>query len=198
MRTNLVPVVAAMTLLSGSALGAMTFSNFQVTGSLVNAPLPGAVITTGVDDVDFSFIFPAATVGDPVAPRRAGNIIITFNVDSDTPITADVLSMLGAVQGSGFIVFNEVIEDRTVGFEGIIASTSIIVNANNPTPVQQTIEFDRPTMSFKVKKTLFMSAADTEVFDIAQISLIEQKMVPTPGALALAGLAGALAFRRRR
>ncbi|GJQ30376.1 MAG: hypothetical protein HBSAPP03_22600 [Phycisphaerae bacterium] len=189
---------AALAMLGGSSLGAITFSNFQVSGSLVGGSLPNAIITTGLDDVDFSFIFPAATVGDPVHPRRAGNIIITFDVDSDTPITTDVLSILGAVSGSGFIIFNEVVEDRRPGFEGIIASTSIIINANNPPPVGQNIDFATPTTSFKVKKTIFMSAADTPGDDLAQIGLIEQKMVPTPGAMALAGLAGVLAFRRRR
>lgn len=199
MRSIALPVAAAaLTFLSGTSLGAITFSNFQVSGSLVGGPLPNAIITTGLDDVDFSFIFPAATVGDPVAPTRAGNIVITFNVDSDTPLTADILSVLGTVQGSGFIVFNEVVEDRTIGSEGIIASTSVMINAGNPTPVTQTITFDRPSNSIKVKKTLFMSAADTQAFDIAQVSLIEQKIVPAPGAAALAGIAGVLAFRRRR
>jgi hypothetical protein len=187
--------------LAGTAcisFGAITFSNFQISGSLVGGSLPNAIVVVGAEDVDITFDFPAATVGDPVHPQRAGNIVITFHVDSTEPLTADILSMLGGISGSGFVIFNEVVEDRSPGNEGIIASTSVIVDGNNPPPVGETIVFSRPSTALKIKKTLFMSAQDTQAFDLAQISLIEQRMVPTPGAVALITVAAGFFVARRR
>lgn len=190
----LLAVVAA----AGSANAAVVFSDIRVNGSLVGGSLPAAIVTTGQNEIDFAFPFPAATVGDPVAPTRAGNIVITFNVDSDTPIDTDVLALLGGVQGSGLILFNEVVEDRTPGFEGIIATSNAFINSNSQLPFTQDIVFSRPTLSFKVKKTLFLSATDTALFDLANVSLIEQRMVPGPGAAVLMALGGLVAARRRR
>lgn len=196
--SQIIALVAAAGL-AGSASAAISFSNVLVSGSLVGGSLPSAIVTTGTADIDFTFPFPAGTVGDPVAPTRAGNIVITFDVDSDSgPIDRDILSILGAVSGSGTIIFNEVVEDRTPGFEGIIASARYTINLGNPPPVFQDIVFSRPSSSFKVKKTLVLFAPDTQAFDVASISLIEQRMVPGPGAMALAAAGGLLAFRRRR
>jgi hypothetical protein len=177
-----------------SAQAAITFSNITIGGSLST----GAFAVPGATDIDFVFPFPAGTVGDPVNPVRAGNIVITFDVDSTIPQTADILSILGTTQGSGRIVFNEVVEDRTPGFEGIIASTSVVIDANNPPPVDFTLNFSRPSSSFKVKKTIFLFAPDTQAIDIAQVGLVEQRIVPTPGALGLMAAAGLLTARRRR
>jgi len=191
-------LVAGLAMTAASANAAIVFSDIQVSGSLVGGSLPPAIVTVGLNDIDFAFPFAAGTVGDPVAPTRAGNIVITFNVDSDSPIDRDILTMLGALQGSGLIFFNEVVEDRTAGFEGVIGSTNLFLNSSQQLPATQDIVFSRPSTSFKVKKTLFLSAQDTAQFDLAQIGLIEQRMVPTPGALALLGLGGLVALRRKR
>lgn len=190
--------IAGSAALASAASAAVTFSNVSVTGSLVGGSLPSAVVTTGANDIDFAFPFAAATVGDVVAPRRGGNIVITFNVASDNPLDRDILSILGAVSGSGTVIFNEVIEDATPGSEGIIATFRYTINEQNPPPVSEDIVFSRPSRNFKVKKTLVFSALDTEATDLAQVSLIEQRVTPAPGALALMGLGGLLVGRRRR
>jgi hypothetical protein len=126
--------------MASSASAALIFSNVNITGSIAGTP----TVTTGVSDIDFSFGGNAGTVGDPVAPLRSGNIVITF----------DVLSTSGAI----------------------------------------TTDF----ANFKVKKTFFLFAPDTQATDIANVSLVEQRFVPTPGSLALLGLGGLVASRRRR
>jgi hypothetical protein len=57
----------------------------------------------------------------------------------------------------------------------------------------------RASSSFKVKKTIILSAVDNDSqLDLAAIALIEQTFVPTPGSLALLGLGGLITARRRR
>ncbi len=176
-----------------TASAAIVFSNVNITGS-ISAP---NTVTTGPDDIDIAFSSPAGVVGDAVAPTRAGNIVITFNVTSTSGgLTQDIASILGAVTGSGIIIFNEVIEDLVT--PGIIGSASIVIDAANPPPRSRVIEFSRPSTNFKVKKTFFFFAPDTQAVDLAQLSLVEQRFVPTPGAAALLGLAGLATLRRRR
>lgn len=180
---------------ASSADAAIIFSNIRITGSLAS----GGQAVQGANDIDFVFANNSAQVGDATAPVRSGNIVITFDVDStDGPITSDVLSILGAIQGSGLVIFNEVIEDRTPGNVGIIAMASHTLNAQTPPPQNRVIDFIRPSSSFKVKKTLVFSALDTQALDLANVSLVEQRFVPTPGALALLGIAGLSLARRRR
>lgn len=188
-------ILAAVAGVAGSASGALVFSNITISGSVAGTP----TITPGVDEIDFAWSFPHATVGDPVAPVRAGNIVITFDVDSTEAITGDIASLLGVTAGSGTIFFNEVIEDRTPGNVGVIATANLVANQQNGLPRVANIVFDRPTFSFKVKKTIFLIASDSQApLDIAQLGLLEQRFVPTPGSLALLGLAGLAAIRRRR
>lgn len=187
-------VVAALAGSAGTASAALIFSNVSVTGSVAS---PNAV-ATGPNDIDFTFTSPGGLVGDPVAPIRSGNIVITFNVlSTEGAITMDIASILGAAVGSGTIIFNEIVEDNTTG--QILASVNLTINAQNPPPQSLSIPFSSPSSNFKVKKTLFLYAPDSQApIDLAQVGLIEQRFVPTPGALALLGLGGLVAARRRR
>lgn len=187
-------VVAALAGTATSASAALIFSNVSVTGSVAS---PNAV-ATGANDIDFTFTSPGGVVGDPVAPIRSGNIVITFNVlSTEGAITTDIASILGATVGSGIIIFNEVIEDNVTG--QILATANLTINANNPPPQSLPIQFSQPSSNFKVKKTLFLYAPDSAApVDLAQVGLIEQRFVPAPGALALLGLGGLVATRRRR
>jgi hypothetical protein len=187
-------IVAAFAGSASSASAALIFSNVSVTGSVASPH----TVTTGPDDIDFAFTSPGGTVGDPVAPTRSGNIVITFNVLSTSgAITTDFASFLGAVLGSGIIVFNEIVEDNITG--QILASVNLTISASNPPPQSLPIQFSSPSSNFKVKKTLFLYAPDSQApVDVAQIGLIEQRFVPTPGTIALLGVGGLLAARRRR
>lgn len=186
-------VIAALAGTASSASAALTFSNVSVTGSVAS---PNSVATTATD-IDFTFTSPGGLVGDPVAPNRSGNIVITFNVSSDSgAITTDLASILGATTGSGMIIFNEIVEDNNTG--QILASVNLTINAQNPPPQSLPINFSSPSSNFKVKKTFFLYAPDTQAADVAQVGLVEQRFVPAPGALALLGLGGLVATRRRR
>lgn len=186
-------VIAGLAGMASSASAALIFSNVNITGSIAGTP----TVTTGVSDIDFSFGGNAGTVGDPVAPLRSGNIVITFDVLSTSgAITTDFASILGAATGSGMIIFNEVVEDIATG--QILALRNLTINANNPPPQNMEIPFSHGSTNFKVKKTFFLFAPDTQATDIANVSLVEQRFVPTPGSLALLGLGGLVASRRRR
>ena len=195
MTRSLILSVVATAGLAASANAGITFSDFQFGGSLAG----GAQAFAGAIDVDL--VFPLATVGDPVAPVRSGIITMTFLVDTTEgeKLNLDVLSILGAVAGRGTIIFNEIIEDREAGHEGeILASASVTLSTSNPPPQFTNIVFNRASSSFKVKKTIILSAEDGEGLDLAGIALIEQTFVPTPGSLALLGLGGLVTARRRR
>ena len=191
---SLALIVAALAGTASSASAALIFSNISVTGSVAS---PNTV-TTSPNDIDFAFTSPGGTVGDPVAPVRSGNIVITFNVLSTSgAITTDVASILGATLGSGIIIFNEIVEDNITG--QILASVSLTISASNPPPQSLPIQFSSPSSNFKVKKTLFLYAPDGQApIDLAQVGLIEQRFIPSPGALALLGLGSLVAARRRR
>ncbi len=186
-------VLVGLAGLASSASAALIFSNVNISGSIAGTP----TVTTGVSDIDFAFGASSGTVGDPVTPLRSGNIVITFDVLSTSgAITTDFASILGAATGSGMIIFNEVVEDIATG--RILALRSLIINASNPPPQNMEIPFSQGSTNFKVKKTFFLFAPDTQATDIANVSLVEQRFVPTPGSLALLGLGGLVASRRRR
>ncbi|MGE0481384.1 MAG: hypothetical protein AB7Q17_13025 [Phycisphaerae bacterium] len=185
--------LASLFLAVSTANAALTFSNVMVHGSLSS----GASFTPGTDDIDFQF--PNAFVGDGTDPeRRLGNIIITFEATSNMgAIDRDLVAILGAldVAGSGTIYFNEVVEDLVV--PGVIAAYNRVLDDNTDLPLTDTILFSRPTTRFKVKKTLVLTAVDTPAIDLANVSLVEQRFVPEPAALALLML-GLPLMRRNR
>lgn len=200
---NKVPVRAVVFLAVGTSLGAIApqsqaaiiFSNVSISGSLA----AGSGFTTGSTDIDFTFL--TASVGD-AQPARSGNIIITYLARSDDQGSFDrmLLSVLGGISGSGTIIFNEIIEDQVN--PGIIASYGVTLGPGTPPPPlphNKTLVFSHPSTFVKVKKTLVLVAADSgPPLDLANVSLVEQRLLPTPGAAALLGLGGLLTLTRRR
>lgn len=177
----------------------VTFSNVVISGSLAG----GATYNTGATDIDF--LFPNATVGDPVDPLRFGNIIITYIAESSAGMVQDsmTLSLLGALSGSGMIIFNEVIEDligSPVPLPVTLATYGTTLNASSVMPHVAVLNFSRPSSRIKVKKTLVFTAVNTPAFDFANISLIEQNLrqVPEPATLGLLALGAPALLRRRR
>jgi hypothetical protein len=193
MKSSVVGLVGlALAALAGSASAGVNFSNITIGGSLS----AGAAAIPGVADIDF--IFPAATVGDTVDPLRSGNIVITYEAqgtDGDS-FNSMLAFMLGALSGSGQIFFNEVIEDLNGG--GVIGSYSAVISNNGQLPFFDSIPFSKSSDHIKVKKTFVLDGIGTAGFDLANLSLVEQRLVPTPGSIALLGLAGIPVLRRRR
>ncbi len=176
----------------GSASAGVIFSNITIGGSLS----AGAVAIPGTGDIDF--IFPAATVGDTVDPLRSGNIVITYEAkgtDGDS-FNSMLAFILGALSGSGQIFFNEIIEDLNGG--GVIGSYNANITSNAQLPFYDTIQFSKSSDHIKVKKTFVLDAIDTKAFDLANISLVEQRLIPTPGSALLLGVAALPLARRRR
>ena len=176
----------------GSASAGVIFSNVTIGGSL------SAGASFFVSDSDIDFVFPAATVGDTVDPLRSGNIVITYEAtgtDGDS-FNSMLAFILGALSGSGQIFFNEVIEDMNGG--GVIGSYNANITDNSQLPFYDTIDFSKSSDHIKVKKTFVLDAIDTAAFDLANISLVEQRLIPTPGSAMLLGVAALPMFRRRR
>lgn len=187
----------AVPLLAATANADVTFSNVNIYGTLVS----GATWSTSGDSIDFAF--PDATVGDPTNPYvNHGTITITYEATTDVGANADsiLLSVLGALSGSGLIYWNEVIID--LDNTQTLASTGGIIDSNDDLPLVQNIDFAYTATHFKVKKTFFLSAIDTREFDLANIGLIEQDIheIPAPGAasMALMAVGGLVSLRRRR
>lgn len=171
--------IMALSLGAVSAASAnVTFSNVVIRGSLS----AGASFNTGACDIDF--IFPSASVGDNL-PARIGNIVITYEATAVDAISQDqmLLAALGALSGSGTIYFNEVVED--LDNPGVIATYNVVLDSNSQLPHTATLNFSRPSTHVKVKKTLVLTAVDTEAFDLANVSLVEQRLIPEPASLLL-------------
>lgn len=192
---------AALVAGAGLALVAMpltadagvVYSNVSISGSLGS----GGTFVTGPNDIDFNFV--SAIVGD-AQPARSGNIIITYIASSDDggSFSRMDLSVLGATLGSGTVVVNEVIEDLIT--PGIIASFGAVYTDSSGHSLPQTaeIQLSRSSTKVKVKKTFVLVAPETANLDVASVSLVEQRLVPSPGSAALIGLSGLIAVRRRR
>ena len=175
------------------AHGDIIFSNVSISGSLAT----GASYETGPVDIDF--ILPDAIVGDPVDPRREGDLLISYEAESTDPLTQDqlTLELLGALAGSGTISLTETVEDLIN--PGVIASYSVLLDDNSQLPHVVVLDFDRTSAHVRVEKTLTLEALDTGEFDLAQISLIEQvhREIPEP-TTGLALMLPALLLGRRR
>lgn len=172
----------------------IVFSNVNITGSLAT----GSSFTSVSPSIDF--FFPDAIVGDPVDPRRSGNIEVTYEATADDAIVQDklVLSVLGALAGSGNIFVNEVVEDLVT--PGVIATHNAVLNSNSQLPHVAVLTFDRPSLHVKIKKTFFLNAIpDTDGFDVAAIGVVEQTLtqVPEPVSIVLFSLLGLARLRRR-
>jgi hypothetical protein len=191
----------ALTLLAGIGVSSeakastISFSNIVVTGSLST----GASWSTGVNAIDF--FLPAAAVGDGL-PARIGSISLTYIAESKQGMDQDrmLLSVLGALAGSGTIFFNEVVEDFTNPADPVILAThSVVIDDFGELPYTAVLDFLRPSSRIKVKKSLTLTALDTETFDLAAVGLVEQtlRVIPEPASGLLLALAGTVAHRRR-
>jgi hypothetical protein len=185
-------VVAALVGLAGQAQGAIVFSNVTIAGSLS----AGAGYSDGPNGI--SFTFPDAQVGDPVDPIRSGNIVITYNVEGTQGETFSqmLLAAAGALSGSGMMFINELVEDLNGG--GVLGTYNAVLTDNSQLPLNASFDFSKSSGHIRVKKTFVLAAVDTNAFDLAQITQVDQ--LPTPGSVSLLAGAGLLAaaYRRRR
>jgi hypothetical protein len=193
MRSTLAVILLAG--LATNASAAIVISNVSVSGPLG----AGAQSTIFPAQLDVAFPFPAATVGDPVDPLRVGRVIVSFDADGTAGelIDRNILSALGSVFGSGTVRITTTVTDRNN--PGVIANAILDLDSGGNAPPQfQTIVFSRGSSAVTVQNIIDFAAPDTEGFDMANISLLEQFLVPSPGALALMGMGGVFISRRRR
>ena len=176
--------------------GVINFSDVVIDGSLAN----GATFSTANNAIDF--FFPDASVGDGLS-SRIGTLSLTYVAESTDGMDQNqmLLSVLGALQGSGTIFFNEVIEDISNPLDPIfLASYGVVLDSNDDLPHTAVLDFARPSNLIKVKKNLTLTAFDTAGVDFANVGLVEQtiRVVPEPTSLALCGFGLACMFVRRR
>lgn len=175
-----------------TAQSAITYHDINVSGSSAQNPLVSQIS----NGIDFSFDTPNGTVGDSTAPNYCGNITILFTVHSDSPITSSTTAILGVTLGSGIVVINEVIKDVFTG--EILSSMAAIGNDSNLMPINMIADFSRPSTDFRINKTFFLYAPPiTNVVDAAQIALIEQIFIPSPGVIILLLIGTSVAMLKR-
>lgn len=185
--------LAAAAGITSAASAAITFSDISVTGAIAGTPST----PTGPFDIDVAFNVGSATVGDPTSLYGTHMITITYTGTSDSgPINAATLSLLGAAAGTGAVEVQTTIVEN--GTSDTIATNTLAFNAGTPPPVFSSFGFSRGVTSFRVTQMVHLSATATETFDLAQLSLVESRYTPAPGAMALLGLGGLVAGRRRR
>lgn len=186
-------VLAALVGLAGQASGAIVFSNVTIAGSLS----AGASYQDGPGGISFSF--PAAEVGDPVDPVRSGNIVITYNVEGTNgeSFSEMLLAVAGTLSGSGMMFINELVEDLNGG-GAVLGSYNTVLTDNSQLPLNTSFAFSNASSHIRVKKTFVLAAVDTNGFDWAQLTQVDQ--LPSPGSVSLLAGAGivAMAYRRRR
>jgi MYXO-CTERM domain-containing protein len=183
----------AMLLPAQNASASIIFSNVQVGGTLA----PGVSFITGPSDIDFTMT--TTRVGDPTDSIRDGNLVLSYvatNQSIGQMLGIMDVSFLGALAGSGQINFNELILDNVTG--ATLGSFEAVVTSNSQLPFSHSFPFT-PSNQIRVIKSFYLIAMGTPSLDVAQLSAVEQQInTPTPGVLALTGLGGALALRRRR
>lgn len=189
---------AAITLAAAAASvanAAVSFSNIVYGGTLA-APTSNA----GSNSIDF--FFDSAEVGDSTDPLRQGNVTIMYEATSSVGLTQDrlILSLLGALMGSGVITFSESVTDLSSPNPDIIAQHNVVLNLNSQLPHVADLNFSRPSTHVRVKKEIVLSAPATQAFDLSNVSLIEQtfREIPVPEPMSGLILAiGGLLLRRR-
>lgn len=195
-KMRFVTSAAGVAALVSAANAGITFSDITVTAGFEDN------ISWVTSDQDIDFIFDSTMnvlEGAPVDPL---SIEISYNAWSMQPMTQDtmVLSVLGGLLGTGTIEFSEqIFEISEDAGENLLVDYSVVLTADDDLPHVADLMFANPASHFRVVKTITLSApAESAGIDLASISLVEQRFVPTPGAAVLAGLAGLASLRRRR
>ncbi|MBL8087791.1 MAG: PEP-CTERM sorting domain-containing protein [Chthonomonas sp.] len=191
----------AVALVATAAVGAnaLTFSNFVITGDA------GIIGTLGTDhfiktyDCDVDITFNKAWVGDNL-PLRSTTISITFLVTAgaNEMITGVQLAGNALATGSGLVQVSEIVEDQNDFTNGI--NDGVLVTSTTSGSFNKAWTLRKPAKFIKVKKSIFLSAPNTDARDLAGIGLVEQrfiKAVPEPASIAAMGL-GVLALVARR
>ena len=159
-------------------------------------------VVTSDQDIDFFFDSDVSIIdGQPQAVIRIGITYEAWGMNMDITQDTLVVSVLGGLLGSGTMIFNEVIEDleATSADQVTLVDYGVTLTADDDLPHVAQLMFARPAQHIKVKKTITLLAPDlNEGIDLAAISLVEQRLIPTPGVMALMGLGGLVASRRRR
>ncbi|MCA9244807.1 MAG: hypothetical protein KDA32_12675 [Phycisphaerales bacterium] len=179
---------------AASANAQITFSNVTIGGSLAGT----VSFATGPTDIDFTS---TAIVGDAMA-ARSGDIAIEYIAQADAGLFSDqiVLSLLGALQGSGQITILEQVFDLTQVGEPIIANFMTTITDNADLPLDETLVFSTTSERVRVNKRILLDATtDTPAFDLASVALIEQNfgVMPEPASAALLAIGVLLGMRRR-
>lgn len=178
----------------GFASGAIVFSGVTVGGPLG----AGTTFVAGDSDIDFTFPFPTATAGDPVDPIRGGLMTVQFDVTGTAGeiFAQDTIAILGGFAGSGAASIDITVTDLVV--PGTIFQTNFVLSESNPPPAAVQAMFSRGSSSIRVLTTMNFSAPDTADLDLANVSFMEHRFIPSPGALGLLGIGALTMFRRRK
>ena len=193
-------------------LGSGTASYVGGTAPSVSAPLSG-IATGWVDDttavspvVNYRWTmttFPAAavasgTAGAKFAVSTAGyqNLVITFGLRNSN--TSSKYAMLQySTNGTNFADFGDVITGTGDAFTSVSRDLSALTSTNNNSNFAFRVVsvFAPGTSAYAAaKSTSTYSTGGTYGFDLVTVS---GTAIPSPGAVALIGLAGLVARRRR-
>lgn len=191
-------------LVSGAvASQAVTFSNVIIQAPPLSS---GSSFTTLGNSI--SLFAPNAIVGDGQVLRQ-GTLFMQYDATNIGPamIANQVgINLAGVCLGSGTIYFTEmIIELDSAGNEvsGNIGSITHVFNSSSSAIWSDTINFSRPVLNFRAKKSFTLVAPDTNpgtaVNDLAAVATVNQniQVVPEPATMTALGL-GALALIRRR
>ena len=195
--TALLATSAIVSLAASVASADVTFSDVVIGGSLAGGATWNDSTLNGID-----FVFPDATVGD-VNGLTDGDISISFyghSSEAGIGSSSVLLSVLGALSGSGTIDFSELVYDADTGT--LIADYQATFDSFDDLPASSDIAFDYAAANIYVVKYLRLSAVDTDAFDFANVSLVEQDFseneIPAPATGLLLGAGGLLLSTRRR
>ena len=194
-------LLSSMTVLAVGAK-AITFSNVIIQ----SPPLSnGSSFSTSANSI--SFFTPNAQVGDATDPLRSGTLNIQYDATNfgGQAMTANSLTvtLASAVLGNlSSVVFTELIIELDGGGNevGLIGSSTHTWFAGDPPTFTDTINFSRPVMAFRAKKSFALDAPSTQAIDLAAVTINNQsvQVVPEPATMAALGLGAIGLFARKR